>query len=187
MIFRSPFPDVTIPDVSLASFVLRHAERLADRPALIDASSGRVLTYGELAPEVRAVASGLAARGFGKGSVFGMYAPNCTEYAVALLAVASLGGIATTVNHLATADELTRQLDDAGATLLFTVPDLLDRARAAAAATAVREVFVVGEAPGATPFADLGWHRRWLPTYHLVRTTSSCCPTPAARPGCPKA
>ena len=61
-----------------------------------------------------------------------MYAPNCPEYAVMLLAVASLGGIATTVNHLATADDLARQLDDAGATLLFTVPELLDRARAAA-------------------------------------------------------
>jgi acyl-CoA synthetase (AMP-forming)/AMP-acid ligase II len=155
MIFRSPFPDVTIPDVPLASFVLRHADRLRDRPALIDAESGSVLTYGDLAHAVGAAASGLAARGFGEGGVLGMYAPNCPEYAVALLAVASLGGAATTVNHLATADDLVRQLDDAGATLLFTVPDLLDRARAAAAATAVREVIVVGEAPGATPFAEL--------------------------------
>ena len=42
MIFRSPFPDVTIPDVPFASFVLRHADRLADKAALIDASCDRV-------------------------------------------------------------------------------------------------------------------------------------------------
>jgi acyl-CoA synthetase (AMP-forming)/AMP-acid ligase II len=155
MIFNSPFPEVTIPDVSLAGYVLRHAGRLADRPALIDAPSGRVFTYRDIAQQVGAVASGLALRGFGRGSVLGMYAPNCPEYAVALLAVASLGGVATTVNHLATADDLARQLKDASATLLLTVPDLLDRARAAAAATEIRELIVVGEAPGATPFAEL--------------------------------
>jgi len=155
MIFRSPFPDITIPDVPLTSFVLRHADRLADRPALIDASSGRTLTYMDLTREVGAVAAGLAARGFGKGSVFGMYAPNCAEYAVALLAVASLGGIATTINSLATADDLARQLIDSGATVLLTTPDLFDRSRSAVTATAVREVFVVGEVQGATPFTDL--------------------------------
>src|SRR5262249_28654899 len=106
MIFRSPYPDVPIPDVSLTPFVLRPAPRLADMPSLIDASSGRTLTYGALAQEVRAVAAGLVHRGFRKGDVFGIYAPNCPEYAVALLAITSIGGIATTVNPLATADEL---------------------------------------------------------------------------------
>ena len=137
MIFRSPYPDVSIPDVPLASFVLRHAERLADKPALIDASSGQILTYGALAKATRAVAAGLAHRGFRQGDVFAIYAPNCTDYAVALLAVASLGGIVTTVNPLATPDELARQLDDAGATALLTTPDLLDCARPAIVRTTV--------------------------------------------------
>ena len=52
----------SIPDVTV-SFVLRHAERLADAPALIDGASGRTLTYGELAGAVDRVAGGLAARG----------------------------------------------------------------------------------------------------------------------------
>jgi acyl-CoA synthetase (AMP-forming)/AMP-acid ligase II len=155
MIFRSPYPDVTIPDVPLASFVLRHADRLADKPALIDASSGQTLTYGALAEATRAVAAGLAHRGFRRGDVFAIYAPSCLDYAVALLAVASLGGIVTTVNHLATADELARQLDDAGADFLLTTPHLLDCARPALARTAVRDVFVLGEAAWATPFASL--------------------------------
>ncbi|HEV8194473.1 MAG TPA: hypothetical protein VGP82_23725 [Ktedonobacterales bacterium] len=41
MIFRSPYPDVTVPDVPFAEFVLRHADRLADKPALIDGASRR--------------------------------------------------------------------------------------------------------------------------------------------------
>ena len=40
-----PLPDV--PDVDLATFALRHAVRLAERPAVIDGD--RVLTYCELA------------------------------------------------------------------------------------------------------------------------------------------
>ena len=42
----SPLPMPAIPDADLASFALRHAVRLADRPALV---GDRVVTYGELA------------------------------------------------------------------------------------------------------------------------------------------
>jgi len=155
MIFRSPYPDITIPDVPLATHVLRHAERLSDKPALIDASTGQQVTYGALAEATRAVAAGLAARGFAKGDVFGINAPSSSEFAVALLAAASLGGIVTTINPLATSDELARQLADAGATFLLTTPEILDRSRASIARTAVREVFALGAADGAPPCADL--------------------------------
>ncbi len=155
MIFHSPYPDVAISELALTPFVLQHAEKLAAKPALIDASSDRVLTYGELAREVKNVASGLLSRGMRKGDVFGIYSPNSIEYAVALLAVASFGGIATTINHLSTADELTRQLIDAGATRLLTTPELLSTALLAATETGIDEVFVTGEADGAIPFAAL--------------------------------
>jgi pimeloyl-ACP methyl ester carboxylesterase len=83
MIFRSPCPDVAIPEMGLTPFVLRHAERLADKPALIDGPSGRVLTYGQLADGVRRMAAGLAQRGFRKGAVFATVCPNVLEFAVA--------------------------------------------------------------------------------------------------------
>ncbi|MHC4830973.1 MAG: AMP-binding protein, partial [Planctomycetota bacterium] len=79
MIHTSPFPDVEIPDTCLVSFVLRHAARLAEKPALIEGPSGRTLTYGEFANAVRAFAGGLAARGFGKGDVLAIMAPNIPE------------------------------------------------------------------------------------------------------------
>jgi acyl-CoA synthetase (AMP-forming)/AMP-acid ligase II len=155
MVIRSPFPDIEIPDVSFNDFVLARAGELGDKPALIDAPSGRTITYAQLAESVRAVAAGLAERGFRKGDVFAHYAPNLPEYAVAFHAVATLGGINTTANPLLTAEELARQLRDCGARMLVTVPDQLENATAAARAAGVQEIFVYGEADDATPFASL--------------------------------
>jgi acyl-CoA synthetase (AMP-forming)/AMP-acid ligase II len=127
----------------------------ADQPALIDGPSGRTLTYGQLAGGVRRVAAGLAARGFAKGDVFAIYSPNLPEYALAFYGVSAAGGINTTVSPLYTADELARQLADSGARFLLTVAPFLDKARQAADASGVEEVFVIGQAEGATPFGDL--------------------------------
>ncbi|MBA2520650.1 MAG: 4-coumarate--CoA ligase family protein [Chloroflexia bacterium] len=155
MIFRSPYPDVTIPDMPLAPFVLRHAARLADKPALVDGVTGHVLTFGRLAEAVERTAAGLAARGFRKGDVLAISAPNCPEFGVAFYAALSLGGVVTPANPALTADELARQLNDAGATYLLTVPGCLGPAVAAVERSNVREIFVIGQAPGATSFADL--------------------------------
>jgi acyl-CoA synthetase (AMP-forming)/AMP-acid ligase II len=152
---RSPFPDVEIPDVPLTDFVLARAGDLGAKPALIDGPSGRTITYAQLAESVRAGAAGLAERGFGKGDIFAHYAPNLPEYAVAFHAVAAVGGVNTTANPLLTADELAGQLRDCGARLLVTVPAQLEKATAAAEAAGVEEIFVYGEAEGATPFASL--------------------------------
>ena len=155
MIYRSSFPDVEIPEVPLPDYVFEHVDRWPDKAALIDGPSGRTLTYAQLLAAARATAAGLAARGFAKGDVFAIYSPNLPEYAVAFFGVAIAGGTVTTINPLYTPAELNRQLHDAGATLLVTIPQFLDKAREALAGTAVREVFVFGEAEGATPFAAL--------------------------------
>ena len=71
MIYTSERADskLEIPDVSITEYALRHADRLADKPALIDGPSGRTLTFGQLADGIKAVAGGLHARGFRKGDV----------------------------------------------------------------------------------------------------------------------
>ena len=157
MIIKSPWPDVTIPEVALTPFVLRHAERLRDQPAMVDAPTGRTLTYGQLADAIRRAATGLARSGFGKGDVFAIYSPNLPEYAVIFNAVATLGGINTTVNPLYTAGELANQLKDSRARFIVTVPMFLDKAREAATAAGLGKdsIFVFGEAEGARPFAEL--------------------------------
>lgn len=155
MIFHSHYPDVTPPDLAFTPFVLQQARRLGDKPALIDGPAGRTLTYGQLADGVQRVAAGLAARGLRKGDVFAIFCPNLPEYALAFHAVASLGGILTTVNPLYTVEELAFQLRDTGARYLLTVPTFMDTARQAVAETRIEEIFVLGDAPGATSFDTL--------------------------------
>lgn len=155
MIYRSPFPDVEIPVVSLPTYLFEHADQWTDKPALIDGPTNRTLTYGQLTTAVKRTATGLAARGFSKGDVFAIYSPNIPEYAIAFFGIASAGGVNTTINPTYTAKELRHQLLDSGATYLVTIPQLLEAAREAIAGTGVKEIFVFGEAEGATPFAEL--------------------------------
>ena len=156
MIIKSASPDVAIPNVPVTDYVLRHADRLASKPALVDGPSGRTLTYAQVKDGIRRVATALARRGFKKGDVFAIYSPNLPEYAVIFNGVASIGGIVTTVNPLYTAGELANQLKDCKARLLITVPMFLDKAREAAAiAGGIDDIYVFGEAEGARPFTEL--------------------------------
>ena len=144
-----------VPAVPLAQFVLEGAKALGDKPALIDGISGRQLTYRQLVDGVERVATALRRRGLKKGDVFAIFSPNVLEYPIAFHAVASLGGIVTTVNSLYTPRELRDQFRDSGARYLLTVPAFMDRASEATKDLAIDEVFVFGEAGGATPFAEL--------------------------------
>ncbi len=158
-IMRCQYPDVDIPDVTITDWVLARAAERGDKPAIVDAPSGRTITYAQLAQRVKQVAAGLAAHGFEQGDVMGIYSPNVPEYALVFHAVASLGGVSTTINPLYTVRELTQQLKDSHAKYLFTVPMFMENSLAAAAATGgIQELFVLGEADGATPFASLLGH-----------------------------
>jgi acyl-CoA synthetase (AMP-forming)/AMP-acid ligase II len=155
MIFRSPFPEVEISDVPLSRFVLGRAAEFGDRPALIDGTSGRVMTYAQLGTAVRAAAAGLARRGFRKGDVLAIFSPNLPEYVVAFHAASTLGGVVTPINPLYTVEEVSKQLEDSCAKYLVTIPQLVGCAHEAAEGKGLRELFVFGEAEGATPFASL--------------------------------
>ncbi len=155
MIHTSPFPAVEIPDSALTPFVFGAAEGLRDKIAILDAPSGRALTYGQLLDAIPRLATGLAGRGFAKGDVFATMSPNLPEYPIVFHGVASAGGINTTLNPLYTPDEIGFQLRDSRARYLVTVPALVEKAREAASKSDVEEVFVFGEADGATPFAAL--------------------------------
>jgi acyl-CoA synthetase (AMP-forming)/AMP-acid ligase II len=155
MAFRSPYDDVDIPNVSLPEFILDSARRWGDKPALIDGPSGRTLTYAQFVGGIDRIAAALAERGFGKGDVFAIHAPNVPEYALAFHGIARSGGTITTINPLYTVDELAFQLNDSAARYLLTIPLFLEQAKEAASRSKVEEVFVLGEADDATPFASL--------------------------------
>jgi acyl-CoA synthetase (AMP-forming)/AMP-acid ligase II len=156
-VISSPWPAPSIPDADFAAHVLRHAERLADHPALVDAADGRTIRYGELAAAARRTAAGLASRGFGRGDVLAIYSPNLPEFVVAVLGAAMTGGVVTTANPLYTAGELATQLRDSGARLVVTIPPFADRAAEAARAAGVEAVLGFGDLAGgaAPPAVDI--------------------------------
>jgi 4-coumarate--CoA ligase len=155
VIHRSPLPDVAIPDVSLTEHVLRRVEDLGDKPALIDALTGRTLTFAQLDDAVRRLAGGLVARGFKAGDVVAIMAPNLPEYAVVFHGVALAGGTVTTINPTYTEREVKHQLDDAKPCILVTVEMFLEIARNAARGTSVEEIYVIGASDDAPPVTDL--------------------------------
>ena len=155
MIIKSPYADVTIPELPLTTFVFQQSSKLGDKPALIDAPTGRVVTYSQLIDSIRRVAANLSLRGFKQGEVFGILSPNIPEYAILIHGVATLGGIVSPINPLYTEREIEHQLKDSNARFLVTVPACLEKTMEAARAAGIEEVFVFGSAEGATPFDSL--------------------------------
>jgi 4-coumarate--CoA ligase len=145
IVYPSPLPDVVVPDTALTPFVLEHAARFGDKPALVDGVTGRTLSYSELDLAVRRFAAGVAASGLPTGSVIGLMAPNRPEFAVVFLGAAMAGHVITTINPTYTEREAREQLADSGARMLITTVELVSTGRAAAAGTAVTELLCLGD------------------------------------------
>lgn len=151
-IYRSPHPPIAIPDVPLADFVLARARERGAKPALIDAVTGRTITYAELADLVDRAAAALARLGLAKGDVCAIFSPNTPHFAIAVLAIAKLGAIVTTASPLCTAEDVEKQLRDSGATILITSPAVGETALQAGRDL---PIFSFGAMHGARPFDDL--------------------------------
>ena len=150
IIHSSPLPDVEIPDVTITAHILRHADDLADKVAIRDTAGTSSYTYTQLSDAIHSLAGGLAARGVGPGTVIGLMAPNIPEYAVVFHGVAVAGAAVTTINPTYGPGEVRHQLQDAGASMLITIPMFAETALQAIEGTDVDEVHVLAP-PGETP------------------------------------
>ncbi len=156
IIHQSTMPPVEIPEVPVTSHVLRRAGGVPDRPALIDGTSGRTLSFAELDRAIHSLAGGLATRGFAPGDTLALLAPNLPDYAVVFHGVAAAGGTVTTVNPTYGAEEIRFQLQDAGATLAVGSSGCVPALREAVAGTEVHEIVAIdGEPDGAISLAEL--------------------------------
>jgi acyl-CoA synthetase (AMP-forming)/AMP-acid ligase II len=146
-----------IPDLTLPQFVLGAAHRRGSKPALVDAATGRELSYAGLADAVREAGAGLSARGVRPGDVLALCAMNCIEFAVAWYAATSIGAIVTTVNPQCTGDEISRQLRQTGARWLVATSGMVgQKLRGVVPGTAIVETFVIGgPVAGTVPFGSL--------------------------------
>ncbi|MBC7591600.1 MAG: AMP-binding protein [Salinibacterium sp.] len=156
--FRSPFPDETIPALSVYDFLF--ADLPGDdfeRVALVDGPTGAETTYGQLVAQVNAIAGALAARGVKVGDVVGTLCPNIPVFASVFHGILRAGATATTINALYTPEEIARQLSDSKASFLFTISPMLPQAEVAAKEVGIdaEHLIVIDGAEGHPSLRDL--------------------------------
>jgi acyl-CoA synthetase (AMP-forming)/AMP-acid ligase II len=131
--FTSPYPDVEIPEATLYDYLFAGlGEEDLARVAIVDGASGAEMTYRQLVSRIDALAGWLAGQDVGPGTAIGLFSPNVPSFAVVFHGILRAGAAVTTVNALYTAEEVGRQLEDAGAQWLFTISPFLERAQTAA-------------------------------------------------------
>jgi acyl-CoA synthetase (AMP-forming)/AMP-acid ligase II len=131
--FRSGYPDVEIPNVSIYDYLFGELdEQTLDRVAIVDGPSGAETTYRQLIGQIGLFAGALAARGVGVGDAVAVLCPNVPAFATVFHGILRAGATATTINSLYTADEILSQMQDAAASWLITVSPLLPHAQPAA-------------------------------------------------------
>lgn len=129
----SQFPDVEIPDTSIFDYLFGDiTDEERGQLFAINGMDGSETTFGELIDQINAMAGALAARGIGVGDVVAVHVPNVPAFATVLHGILRAGAVATTINALYTGPEIAKQIEDAGAKMLFTVSPLYPQAKEAA-------------------------------------------------------
>ncbi|XP_050214961.1 4-coumarate--CoA ligase-like 6 [Mercurialis annua] len=121
-VYSSKHPPISLPtdpflDVVSVIFSYKHN----GVTALIDSSSGYSISYSNLFPLVKSMASALHTIGVKQGDVVLLLLPNSVYFPIILLGVLYLGAIVTTMNPLSTVLEITKQTSDCNASLAFSV------------------------------------------------------------------
>ena len=107
--------------MNVGAITAREAARNGRRAALVDASTGRTVTFAELERRVDALARALTSDPRVKrGDRVAILAYNCVEYFEVYLATARAGLLAQGLNWRLAADELQRVVRDAGTRVLIT-------------------------------------------------------------------
>ncbi|KAJ7565678.1 hypothetical protein O6H91_02G070700 [Diphasiastrum complanatum] len=127
-IYHSKCPPINLPSNSFLDIVTHifYVNR-GNRKALVDASTGRSLTYEDLHGLIRAAAAGISQMGIGHGDVVMIVAPNSMDYIVSMLVVMVAGAIVTTVNPVYTVAEVANQVKDSNPKLIVTVQQLVEK------------------------------------------------------------
>ncbi|RZL79040.1 MAG: long-chain fatty acid--CoA ligase [Rhodococcus sp. (in: high G+C Gram-positive bacteria)] len=125
-LYPATVDELDIPTgMSLIDLLHSSRDRYADQTALT--FEDRTWTFDELSVQSHAFAHLLAEHGFGRGDRLAIILPNRPEYVFALFGTVIAGGIVVQVNHRYPAEEMRRILDDAGASMVITTDETLDR------------------------------------------------------------
>jgi acyl-CoA synthetase (AMP-forming)/AMP-acid ligase II len=139
----------------LHDLVLDSCRRQPQKTAIVDASSGRRLTYAEYGEAVETVARGLISAGVKPGDVVAIFLLNSWEFCVAFHAVQLAGAIPTLLNPTYREREVRYQLENSGACILITDGANLEGINLAGLPDLKRVYTTRQIASGTEPFANL--------------------------------
>jgi len=154
-IIESPAPPIEVPSTSIQRYIRERARQWRDKIAIVDAPSGRTLSYGELDQQIGRFAAGVAALGFKPGDTLLMFAPNVPEWPIAALGALAAGGIVSGINPTSSASDLAHQMRATGTKFVFTVAPLRAVVREAAAPDHAAKIIVLGDAGDDIAYASL--------------------------------
>jgi acyl-CoA synthetase (AMP-forming)/AMP-acid ligase II/ubiquinone/menaquinone biosynthesis C-methylase UbiE len=143
-IITGPWAAPPVPKLSLPRFVMRDWARFGDKPGVIDAPSGRSVSYRELAAAVRDAASTLKATGLATGDVLALCCPNSPEFVITFYGALMAGAVVSTMSLDVSETEAVAQLKDCDARWVATTPQLASMLSRAAAAGST-QLLVVGD------------------------------------------
>lgn len=123
-IVRSPYADISVPDISLNEFVWEMVDKYPEHTALVCALTGRKYTYGESRAIARRFAASLLKMGFKCSDTLAVVLPNIPEFPLVLFGAIEAGCIVTIVNPVFTPDEIRKQLGNSGAVGVVTIPEI---------------------------------------------------------------
>lgn len=126
-IYRSKHSSVTLPSdpfLDIVSFIF--SQKHNGFTALIDSVSGFSISYSQLLPLIKSMASGLHQMGLSQGDVVLISLPNSIYFPIIFLSVLSLGAVATVINPLSSLSEIKKQAMDFKVTLGFCLPEKVD-------------------------------------------------------------
>ncbi|MGO9087117.1 MAG: class I adenylate-forming enzyme family protein [Candidatus Sulfotelmatobacter sp.] len=142
-------------NVFVHDLVLDSCRRYGQKVALVDASSGRRLTYAEYGDTVESLARGLIVAGIQPGDVVAIFLPNSWEFCAAYHATTLAGAIPTLLNPTYREREVRYQLHNSGAVILISDGANLEGINLAGLPNLRRVYATRTPAPGSEPFASL--------------------------------
>lgn len=106
---------------------LAMANAPAERPAVIDAHTGRQLSWGALTQHSRRLCGAMGALGIARGDKVAIYARNSIEYVEAVVAIMQMGAVHVNVNYRYTARELAHIFANSDSKAVFYHAEFQDR------------------------------------------------------------
>ncbi|KAK6097686.1 hypothetical protein MT418_001783 [Batrachochytrium dendrobatidis] len=148
MIFKSPFPDIHIPEVDIPQFIFTSNRFVAnlDAPALIDAVTGRSVSFNSLRETSYKFARGLVGTlGIGKGDVIAVMSSNNLDYSSVLFGSLLAGACVTTINPSYVSEEVLFQLQDSKASVFIMDETCLKSSKDALSGISPDRMFVLSD------------------------------------------